>query len=183
MQRLKRFLPTPVISASILALVAAAMARPLAAQEIKLGYVDAEKVLQAFSGYKDAEAQFSKQREAWNLEVDTRSRELKAMEEDFKAQELMLSDTKKREKLGELEKRGRDLEQYYQQIFGPSGEAARKREELLRPILDRVNVIIQEVGAQDKYTMIFDSSSLGIAYASPGIDLTDKIIERLNAAK
>ena len=180
---MKRFLPTWCISATMLTLVAAAMARPLAAQEIKLGYIDAEKVLQAFSGYKDAEAQFAKQREAWNQAVDTRSRELKAMEEDFKAQELMLSDAKKREKLSELEKRSKDLEQYYQQIFGPSGEAARKRDELLRPIIDRVNVIVREVGEQEKYTMIFDSASLGIAYASPGIDLTDKIIERLNAAK
>ena len=180
---MKRFLPTWWISATILALIAAALARPLAAQEIKLGYIDAEKVLQAYSGYKDAEAQFAKQREAWNLELDTRSKELKAMEEDFKAQELMLSDAKKREKLGELEKSRRDLEQYYQQIFGPSGEAARKNEELLRPILERVNETIREMGEQEKFTMIFDSSSLGIAYAAPGVDLTEKIIERMKAAK
>ena len=180
---MKRFLPTWCISATMLTLVAAAMARPLAAQEIKLGFIDAERVLQAFSGYKDAEAQFAKQREAWNQEVDTRSRELKAAEEDFKAQELMLSDAKKREKMSELEKRSRDLEQYYQQIFGPSGEAARKREELLRPILDRVNQIVREFGEQEKYTMIFDSSNLGIAYASAGADVTDKIIERMTAAK
>ena len=180
---MKQFLPIRMLSASMLCLTAAAVARPLAAQEIKLGFIDAEKVVQSFSGYKDAETQFEKQREAWNLELDARSRELKAMEEDFKAQELMLSDEKKREKLAELEKRRRDLELYYQQIFGPSGEAARKNEELLRPILERVNRTIQDYGAQEKYTMIFDSSSQGVAYAAPGVDLTGKIIERLNAAK
>jgi outer membrane protein len=180
LRQMKRFLPTCRISAILLGLIAAALARPLAAQEIKLGYIDAERVLQAYSGYKDAEAQFAKQREAWNLELDTRSKELKAMEEDFKAQELMLSDAKK---LGELEKSRRDLEQYYQQIFGPTGEAARKNEELLRPILERVNAIIREMGEQDKYTMIFDSSSVGIAYAAPGVDLTEKIIERMKVAK
>jgi len=31
--------------------------------------------------------------------------------------------------------------------------------------------------------MIFDSSSLGIAYAADGVDLTDAIIERLNASE
>jgi outer membrane protein len=180
---MKQCLPIRVLSATMLALTAAAVARPLAAQEIKLGFIDAEKVVQSFSGYKDAEAQFEKQREAWNQELDTRSRELKAMEEDFKAQELMLSDEKKKERLSELEKRRRDLEQYYQQIFGPSGEAARKNEELLRPILELVNRTIQEYGAQEKYTMIFDSSSLGVAYAAPGVDLTQKVIERLNASK
>ncbi len=178
---MKRFLPIRGLSATMLGLIAAAVARPLSAQEIKLGYIDAEKVVQAYSGYKDAETQFEKQREAWNQELDARSRELRAMEEDFKAQELMLSDEKKKERLAELEKRRRDLDTYYQQIFGPSGEAARRNEELLRPILDRVNKIIREVGEQEKYTMIFDSSSAGIAYAAPGVDLTQKIIERLNA--
>ncbi len=168
---------------TILCLIAAAEARPLAAQEIKLGYLNAEKVIQAYSGYKDAEAQFEKQRESWNQEIDARSRELKAMEEDFKAQELMLSDEKKRAKLADLEKRRRDLEQYYQQIFGPSGEAARKQEELLAPIYEKVNTVIRELGEQEKFTMIFDSSSLGIAWAAEGLDLTDKVIERLNASE
>ena len=171
------------ISATILCLIVTAMARPLAAQEIKLGYINAEKVLQASKGYKDAEAQFEKQREAWNQEIDNRSRELKAMEEDFKAQELMLSDEKKRLRLQELQTRQSELEQYYQQIFGPSGEAVRKQEELLAPIYEEVNVIIREMGEQEKFTMIFDSSSLGIAYAAEGVDLTEKIIERLNASE
>ncbi len=159
------------------------MARPLAAQEIKLGFVDGEAAIKAFSGFRDAEAQFEKQREAWNQELDSRSRELKAMEEDFKAQELMLSDEKKREKLIELETRRRELEQYYQQIFGPSGEAARKNEELLRPIFDRVNEIIRELGEQEKFTMIFDGSATGIVYAAPGVDLTQKVIDRLSASE
>ena len=180
---MKRHLLFRFLSASILSLFAAAMARPLAAQEMKLGFVSSDKVVTAFSGYRDAEAQFEKQREAWNLELDSRSRELKAMEEDFKAQELMLSDDKKREKLTELESRRRDLEQYYQQIFGPSGEAARKNEELLRPILDRVQQIITELGEQEKFTMIFDSSNMGIAYAAEGVDLTQKVIDRLNASE
>jgi outer membrane protein len=167
----------------MLSLVAAALARPLAAQEIKLGFVNADKVVVASSGYRDAEAQFKKQRDAWNQELDSRSRELKAMEEDFKAQELMLSDDKKREKLTELQNRRLELERYYEQIFGPSGEAARKNEELLRPILDRVQQIITELGEQEKFTMIFDSSNMGIAYAAQGVDLTQKVIDRLNASE
>jgi len=177
MPRLKRI----TFFASILALIAAVMARPSVADEIKLGYVDGEKVVQAYKGYKDAETQFEKQRDAWNQEFEKRSRELKAMEEDFKAQQLMLSDDKKKEKLTLLETNRRDLEKYYQDIFGPGGEAARKNEELLRPILDKVNAVIKDVGAAEKYTMIFDASNTGIAYASEGIDLTEKIIQRLNA--
>jgi outer membrane protein len=180
---MKQLLPRGTVFGTILALFAAAMARPVAAQEIKLGYVDGERIVQSFKGYKDAETQFEKQRDAWNQELDKRSRDLKAMEEDFKAQELMLSDAKKKEKLTLLEERRRGLEKYYQEIFGPGGEAARKNEELLRPILDKVNVAIKAVGEQDKYTMIFDSANTGIAYAAPGVDLTEKVIERLNSSQ
>jgi outer membrane protein len=166
----------------MVALFAAAVARPTVAQEIKLGFVDGEKVVQAFKGYKDAETQFEKQRDAWNQEIDKRTRDLKSMEEDFKAQELMLSDVKKKEKLTLLYERRRGLEKYYQEIFGPGGEAARKNEELLRPILDKVTLIIKTIGEQEKYTMIFDTSTTGLAYAAPGIDLTEKIIQRLNSS-
>jgi outer membrane protein len=171
------------VFATMLALNAAAVARPAVAEEIKLGYVDGEKVVQAYKGYKDAETQFEKQRQAWNQELDKRSRELKAMEEDFKAQELMLSDVKKKEKLSLLEERRSGVEKYYQDIFGPGGEAARKNEELLKPILDKVNQIIRQYGEQEKYTMIFDTANTGIAYASTGADLTEKIIQRVNSSQ
>ena len=87
MPRLQR----EAVFATILILIAAAVARPAVAQEIKLAYIDSEKVLQSYKGYKDAETQFEKQRDAWNQEFDKRSRDLKAMEEDFKAQQLMLN--------------------------------------------------------------------------------------------
>jgi outer membrane protein len=171
------------LSAIMPFLLAAAVARPSGADELKLGYVDGEKVVQAFKGYKDAETQFEKQRETWNQEIDKRTRDLKSMEEDFKAQQLMLSDAKRKEKLTLLEDRKRDLEKYYQDVFGPGGEAARKNEELLRPILDKVNQTIRQIGEQENYTMIFDASTAGIAYAASGIDLTQKVIDRLNAAQ
>ena len=170
-----------VVFASMFALFAAAMARPAAAQDVKLGFVDGEKIVQAYKGYKDAETQFEKQRDAWNQEFDKRSRELKAMEEDFKAQQLMLSEVKRKEKVDLLDTRRRELEKYYQDVFGPGGEAARKNEELLRPILDKVNTVIKAYGEQEKFTMIFDASNTGIAYAPPAIDLTEKIIQRLNS--
>lgn len=178
-----QLLQRKALSGIMLVLLAAAVARPSGADEVRLGYVDGEKVVQAYKGYKDAETQFEKQRETWNQELDKRTRDLKSMEEDFKAQQLMLSDTKRKEKLTLLEDRKRDLEKYYQDVFGPGGEAARKNEELLRPILDKVNQTIRQIGEQEKYTMIFDASTAGIAYAAPGIDLTQKVIDRLNAAQ
>jgi hypothetical protein len=59
------------------------------------------------------------------------------MEEDFKAQQLMLSDEKRKGKLTLLDDRRRELEKYYQDIFGPGGEARAQERELLRPILRR----------------------------------------------
>src|SRR5262249_14074494 len=170
--------------ATILALFAAAMARPSAAQtNVKLGYVDGEKIVQSYKGYKDAEAQFQKQRDAWNQELEKRRRDLKAAEEDFKAQQLMLSEAKRKEKADLLEARQRDVQKYYEDVFGPGGEAARKNEEWLRPILDKVNAVIKEFGAAENYTMIFDTSNTGVAYAPQALDVTDKVIQRLNASQ
>jgi outer membrane protein len=170
------------VFATILALLAAAMARPAGAQEVKVGFVHSDKVLQAYKAYKDAETQFEKQRDAWRTALDERSRKLKSAEEDFKAQQLMLSDVKRKEKLTLLEDQRRELEKYYQDLTGPDGEAARKEEELLRPILEKVNTVIREIGEQEKYSMIFDASQNGLVYAAPALDLTEKVIQRLNSS-
>ena len=179
MLRLQRL----AVFATMCTLLAVVMARPAAAQTVKLGYLDSDKVVKAYAGYKDAEAQFEKQKDAWKAELDKRQRDLKAMEEDLRAQQLMLSEAKRKEKTEQLEARSRELEKYYQDVFGPDGEAARKNDELLRPILEKVNAVIREFGAAENYTMLFDASSAGLLYAPQSMDVTQKIIDRMNAGQ
>ena len=56
---------------------------------------------------------------------------------------------------------------------------ALKREELYAPILDKVKVVIDEIGAEGNYTMIFDTSTNGLLFAMEAEDLMDKVRTKL----
>jgi Skp family chaperone for outer membrane proteins len=69
-----------------------------------------------------------------------------------------------------------------QDKFGQQGEAAQRNNELLRPIVEKVNNIINQIATEENYDFIFDSKA-GIVFAKKSYDLTDKVIRALNAGR
>ena len=58
-------------------------------------------------------------------------------------------------------------------------EAATRQAELVAPIMERINAIIQEIRSEGSYTFIFDVSAGGLIAADEALDLTDDVIQRL----
>ena len=54
-----------------------------------------------------------------------------------------------------------------------------KREELYKPILDKVNVVVEQIGKDNGYTMIFDSSIGGLLYAVEADNIMDMVKTKL----
>ncbi len=67
-----------------------------------------------------------------------------------------------------------------QDIFGETGEAARRNKELTEPIVEKINGIIDIYAREEGYTLVLDSSQGVIVYADKEIDITDIIIARLD---
>ena len=62
----------------------------------------------------------------------------------------------------------------------PEGELYMKRQELIKPIQDKVYDAVQQLASNNKYAIIFDSSSdLIMLYTNPNLDKSDKILEIL----
>ncbi len=74
------------------------------------------------------------------------------------------------------------IQKFQRDKYDPqSGEALRKQQELIQPVLDKINNVIKKVGDDDKFDLIFDISNGGIVYASENqIDLTDRVLAELN---
>jgi Skp family chaperone for outer membrane proteins len=73
-------------------------------------------------------------------------------------------------------------QKFLQDKFGQQGEAAQKNNELLRPIVEKVNAVINKIATDENYDYIFDSKS-GVVFAKKSYDLTDKVIKALNSGK
>ena len=64
-------------------------------------------------------------------------------------------------------------------IWGDDGRAVQRNLELTKPIIDKVNEILQRICEEEGYGLVLDASEGSIVYAQPELDLTDRILEEL----
>ena len=84
---------------------------------------------------------------------------------------------KREEAIIKKEKSAKDLQQKY---FGPEGELYIKRQELIKPIQDKIYDAIQQLATNSKYAIVFDSSSdLIMLYKNNNLDKSDKVLDLL----
>ncbi len=152
----------------------------VSAEEIKLGYLDTIKILGNYKETQEAEEIYKKEVEAWKKEAEEKEAEIAQLREEIQSQSLMLSEDKLAEKRLLLEQKLGDYQQYMENTFGENGVAARRNNELLEPIMEKINNVITQIAEEDGYTIILDSAQGNIIWAKKSIDVTEKVMERLN---
>ncbi|MGD9201857.1 MAG: OmpH family outer membrane protein [Chitinispirillia bacterium] len=154
----------------------------LISAELKIGVINSEKILMAYQGTKDAENKLKKEYAKWEQEATERQKKMQEMKEQLEKQSLLLSAERKQEIQNELQKEYIEYNKFLQEKFGQQGDAAKKNDELLRPIIDKINVILDRIAKEENYDFIFDSRG-GVVYAKKAYDLTEKVIKALNSEK
>ncbi len=165
----------------VLALCMVTAAAVPAAAEVKIGYIDTVKIFANFKETIEAEEVYKKEVEAWKKQAEEMEAELARMSEEIQSQSLMLSAEKLEEKKLVYDQKIKDYQKYMHDIFGETGEAARRNKELTEPIVEKINGIIEKVAEEEGFTLVLDSSQGVIVYADKEIDVTDMIIARLEA--
>ena len=141
--------------------------------------MDSNQIIEATPGVAEAKATYEKQTEEWKTALETQRTELAALYEEYNKQSAILSPEKKTEKQQAILAKERAIQEFFQQKFGPQGEANVRERELLKPIYDRINKAIEEVRAAESYSLIFDLQAGALAAGDPALDVTQKVIERL----
>lgn len=152
---------------------------PLFAQ--KFAYVHSQKILAEYQEYVDVQNKLEEIRNQYDAEYQQMVNEYNVMIEEIDSQSLLLSPEKKEEKLKLAQDKGMSIERYKYEKLGPEGEYYRKNLELTKPIIDKINDLIQKIGSDEGYDFIFDASSGALVHAdSDKYDITERIIEELN---
>ena len=149
--------------------------------EIKIGYIDSEILRERMPEFKDIQRQIDRLAQGYQQEAMDRESRLVKMLEDFRKQELLMSEARKAELAAEFEQAKQDLQQFTQQKLGPDGEVFQKNIELSRPIFERVNEALKKLAEEEGFDFIFDSAAGGgIVYADPDrYNLTEKLLALL----
>jgi len=152
------------------------------AAQIKIGYVDSQKILSAFPPALDAQKKLEVESNKWGQELQKMQEDLKTLQNQLDQQSLLLSEAKKKEKAQQLQDLAIKIQQYQNEKWGNNGEFFKRRGELLQPVLDQINNAINKVGDEEAYDFIFDSVAGNVLFAKDKYNLTDKILKELEKA-
>ena len=144
----------------------------------KFAYVDTDYILNKIPDFRQAQDKLDALSADWQKEIESKYADVEQMYRAYQQEQVLLTDemkTKREEAIIKKETGAKNLQQKY---FGPEGDLYAKRQELIRPIQDKIHDAIQQLAANNKYQVIFDSSSdLIMLYKNDNIDKSDKVLE------
>ncbi len=146
----------------------------------KYAYVDTQYILDNMQEYKDAQAEIDQLSIEWQKELEKKFGEIDRMYKQFQVDAVLLpEDAKKKreEAIMTAEKEAKDLQK---KRFGKDGDLFKKRQELIKPIQDKVFNAINEYAREKSYSFVFDKSgALTIVYADSKLDISDEVLQKL----
>jgi len=164
----------------ILLTIMVVFAGALAANAQKFALVDMEYILKHVPAYERANEQLNQVSKKWEGEIQALLNEVETLYKKYQSESVFLSDTQKskaEEAIVAKEKEASELKKKY---FGSDGELFKKRQSLMSPIQDEIYNAVKEICDKKGYQLVLDRASGGsIIYASPKIDISDEILQRL----
>lgn len=168
-----------MIKKSILTLALAIMSMALTYAQ-RIAYVDVTDILESLPDYQKAQEQLDKIATQWRQEIAVEQDKIKGMYSKFQAEQVLLSEEMKKQREEEILNKEKEVRELQRQKFGPEGALFKKREELVRPIQERVFGAIQKYAEDRGYEFIFDKGSAsGMLYADKRYDKTEDLKTQL----
>jgi outer membrane protein len=142
--------------------------------------IDTKYILSKLPEYKDAQQKVDQFSKMWQQEIDQKSADLNKMYKDYDAEKVMLSDDLKKKREDEIYNKEKEVRDLQRQRFGYQGDLFKKREELIKPIQDKVYNAIQKLAAEKLYDFILDKSDgITVIFADPKLDKSDDVLKEL----
>ena len=152
----------------------------MAANAQRYAIIDTKYILDKMQDYKDAQKALDDFSQQWQKEIDQKQAELDRMYRNFEAEQVMLSDELKKKREDELFMREKEVRDLQRQRFGFEGDLFKKRQELVKPIQDKVYTAIQKVAVNRQYDFILDKSEgITVIFADPKLDRSEDVLKEL----
>ncbi|MBE0503416.1 MAG: OmpH family outer membrane protein [Desulfuromonadales bacterium] len=163
----------------ILLLLTFFAAATVSAADTKIGYVDLQKALNNCEAGKVAKEKISVKVKEYETQIEQKQKDLKKLKDDLDKQGLILSDDKRAAKKRDFDQKLKDLERFTKDI---QEELQQQDAEYTRQIITDFSKIINDLGAKEGYTAIFEKTESALLYADQKADLTDKAIKAYDAS-
>jgi len=144
----------------------------------KVGYVDVRKVFDSCTQTKEATNSLKKEIELRQAALAKEEEEITGMQKELKEKEIILSESEKQKRQKQIEERIVSIQKTAQLV---QQELSSKEKELTETIIGLIQLSIKETAKEDGFNLILEKDS--VLYCEDVVDLTDKIIKKINDQK
>jgi outer membrane protein len=150
------------------------------AEAQKFGYIDSDFILSKMPEYKKAQDEIDQLSAAWEKEIADMQTKVEALYSSYNAEQVLLTEEMKASRMDEIKKKETELKEYNKKVFGFGGLFFLKKQELVRPLQDKVWDAVEKVSKSNRLAIVFDKSGeLVMIYTDPRHDYTDFVLEEL----
>jgi outer membrane protein len=149
-------------------------------QAQRYAVIDTRYILNKLPEYEDAQKKLDAFSTQWQKEIDEKQVVLDQLYRNFEAERVMLSDELLKKREDDLFNKEKELRDLQKKRFGFEGDLFKRRQELVKPIQDRVYNAVQKIAVVRQYDLVFDKSEgITIIFADPKLDRSDDVLKEL----
>jgi len=149
----------------------------------RFAYVDTEYILDNVPEYKTAQTQLDDISKGWQADIEAKLKEVDQLYKNYQKEQVLLTDEMRQQRQKQIEDKEKAAKDLQKQRFGFEGDLFKKRQELVKPIQDKVYEAVQKVATAKGYDVIFDKSSgVTMLYAATKLDASDDVLKQLGYA-
>lgn len=142
--------------------------------------IDSKYILERIPEYKDAQTKLDNFSALWQQELNQKQAAMDKMYKDYDAEMVMLPDNLKKKREDEIYNKEKELRELQRKRFGFEGDLFKKRQELIKPIQDKVYNAIQKLAIDKQYDFILDKSEgITVIFADPKLDKSDDVLKNM----
>lgn len=144
----------------------------------KYAFVDTQYILDNISEYKAARQQLDQVSINWQKEIESKYAVIDKLYKDYQAEQILLTTEMKNKREAEITIKEKEVKEFQKQKFGFEGELFKKKQELVKPIQDKIFNAVKKLATDQSYAVIFDKSTenLTMLYTNPKYDKSDEIL-------
>ncbi len=142
--------------------------------------IDTKYILSKMPEYTTADKKLQDLSTQWQKEIDDKQVLLNQMYKDYDAEQFMLSDELKKKREDELFNKEKELRDLQKKRFGYEGDLFKERQNLVKPLQDKVYNAVQKIAVAHAYDFILDKSEgITVIFADPKLDKSDDVLKEL----
>lgn len=140
------------------------------------GVIDTMEIFEKYEGAQDATRQWENFQDDVNREIEDRTRAFQRLQEEFESQKMLLGPSARDAKAQELDQAKAEFLQFQRQI---EVRVQQEYREISEPIINQIKILAENIGRDEGFGIIIDSSAMAVLYLDPDVDLTGKVLTAL----